>query len=111
MRLKSDFEKVHGGGRRIADGFFSMTYRANTLGAPRLGLAVAVRAAGSAVARNRLRRIVKESFRRAQHELPAVDLVVSVRAAARDATAPALNAALALLWQKVAAQCASSPRA
>ncbi len=110
MRLKADFEKVQGGGKRIADSYFSMTFRPNDLGAPRLGLAVAVRTAGNAVARNRVRRIVKESFRLAQHELPAVDLVVGARARVKDAPARDLHTSLGSLWGKVAARCASSSR-
>ena len=85
-----------------------MTARANDAGAPRLGLAVAVRVAGGAVARNRLRRLIRESFRLRQHELPAVDLVVSARPAARAASAEALRASLAALWKKVSEQCATS---
>ena len=72
------------------------------MGAPRLGLAVAVRAAGGAVARNRLRRLIRESFRLHQHTIPALDLVVGCRPSARAAPAPVLRASLAALWGKVA---------
>ena len=86
-----------------------MTARANAVGGPRLGMAVAVKVAGSAVARNRLRRLVRESFRLHQRELPPVDLVVSARPASRTAAAPVLRASLAALWKKVSEQCAASP--
>lgn len=108
MRLKADFERVQGGGQRIADSYFSMTFRPNDLGAPRLGLAVAIRTVGTAVARNRVRRIVKESFRLAQHALPAVDIVVAARARVKGAVSRDLRASLATLWNKVASRCASS---
>ena len=85
-----------------------VTATSNESGAPRLGLAVAVRAAGGAVARNRLRRIIRESFRLHQHELPAVDMVVSMRPKAREATSEVLRASLAGLWKKVGEQCVTS---
>lgn len=78
-------------------------------GGPRIGLAVAVRIAGGSVERNRIRRVIRESFRLHQHELPAVDLVVSARARARGASGPEMHAALAALWKKVAGICATSP--
>jgi ribonuclease P protein component len=110
LRTKPDFQKVHGAGKRIADSFFSMTVRPNDLGAPRLGLAVAIRTVGNAVARNRVRRIVKESFRLTQHELPAIDIVVAARVPVKGAAAADLHASLGMLWKKVAKQCASSSR-
>ncbi len=109
LRRKGDFNAAYARGRRTSDGLFSVTVRVNDAGAPRLGLAVAVRVAGSAVARNRLRRIIRESFRLHQHELPAVDLVVSARPTARGATPQVLRASLAALWKKVTEQCATSP--
>jgi ribonuclease P protein component len=108
VRHKRDFDAAYARGRRMADGFFAVTVRRNDLGAPRLGLAVAVKVAGGAVSRNRLRRIIRESFRVHQRELPAADLVVSARPPARTATASALRESLAALWKKVGEQCATS---
>ena len=102
LRRKSDFDAAYARGRRLGDGFFTVIALANDVGAPRLGLAVAVRAAGGGVARNRLRRLIRESFRLQQAALPALDLVVSVRPRARAATAQELRASLAALWLKVA---------
>lgn len=101
LRRKSDFDAAYARGRRLSDGFFTVIATANELGAPRLGLAVAVRAAGGAVARNRFRRIIRESFRLHQHTLPALDLVVGVRPKVREVPASALRESLAALWRKL----------
>ncbi|HUL47854.1 MAG TPA: ribonuclease P protein component [Steroidobacteraceae bacterium] len=101
LRRKREFDAAYARGRRLNDGFFTVIATANEIGAPRLGLAVAVRAAGGAVARNRLRRIIRESFRLNQRSLPALDLVVSVRPQARAVPARALHASLAALWRKL----------
>ncbi len=69
---------------------------------------MAVRAAGSAVARNRLRRLIRESFRLHQREIPAVDVVVGARPAAAAASGPTLRQSLAALWKRVGEQCATS---
>jgi ribonuclease P protein component len=108
LRRKKDFDAAYARGRRLGDGYFGMTATANTAGVPRLGLAVAVRVAGGAVERNRIRRVIKESFRMHQEQLPAVDLVVSARPKARDAAGALLRESLEGLWKKVAEQCATS---
>lgn len=90
------------------DGFFTVTARPNDRACARLGLAVSLKVTGNAVARNRLRRIVRDSFRLHQHMLPAADIVVAARPRVREASGEHLRASLAGLWKKVAKQCAGS---
>jgi ribonuclease P protein component len=108
LRSKLQFDALYASGRRIDDRFFGLRIRSNGLAHPRIGLAVAVKTAGSAVARNRLRRLIRESFRLAQHQLPAVDVVVAAKFAATGAPPASLRASLATLWQRVASACATS---
>ena len=103
VRRKVEFEAAYKRGRRVSDGLFTMTVRANDVGGPRLGLAIAARTIGNAVARNRLRRLIRESFRLHRSALPALDIVVSGRAPAHEASPAILRAALERLWQRIAA--------
>ena len=50
----------------------------NDLGHARLGLSVS-RHVGVAPRRNRIKRLLRESFRATQHDMPAYDLVIVVR--------------------------------
>jgi ribonuclease P protein component len=108
LRSKPQFDAVYASGRRIDDRFFGLRVKPNGLGFPRIGLAVAVKTAGNAVRRNRLRRLVRESFRLVRHELPAVDIVVAAKFPAAGAPPSTLRASLATLWQRVANTCATS---
>ncbi len=64
-------------------------------------MAVSVRAAGSAVRRNGIRRVIRESFRLHQHELPAMDVFITARDQARHTPNAELFASLERLWQRV----------
>jgi ribonuclease P protein component len=108
LRSKPQFDAVYAAGRRVDDRFFGLRVKPNGLGFPRIGLAVAVKTAGNAVRRNRLRRLIRESFRLARHELPAVDIVVAAKFPATEAPPTTLRASLATLWKRVASTCASS---
>ncbi|NKN34109.1 ribonuclease P protein component [Marichromatium bheemlicum] len=55
---------------------FVVLFRANGNGYARLGLAISKKCARRAVDRNRLKRLVRESFRNHHHTLPGVDVVV-----------------------------------
>mgnify|MGYP003471056350 FL=1 len=78
-----------------------MIARPNGLGHARLGLAVGVRAAGNAVNRNRVKRVVREAFRHIRQELPAVDLVVNARPAAGKASNADMTASVVALWNRI----------
>jgi ribonuclease P protein component len=68
---------------------------------PRLGLAIATRVFGSAVARNRIKRLARESFRLNQQSLPAVDVPVTALDAARRAAPRELRASLDKHWKTI----------
>jgi ribonuclease P protein component len=105
---KSQFDTVYRHGVRSADAMFLVVAQRNELGHARLGLSVGVRTAGSAVKRNRLKRLIRESFRHAASELPPVDLVVNARPAAASAERGALGASLSRHWRRVGEKCAQS---
>ncbi len=91
-------------GRRFSDAYFTVSVLANHETHPRLGLAIATKSCGSAVVRNLIKRLARESFRLNQHELPAVDVTIAARDAARLASPSALRASLAKLWKSIARQ-------
>lgn len=98
----ADFKRAFAHGRKLRNEFFNLNVIANDLQHPRLGLAIAARAVGNAVQRNRIKRQIRESFRLAQATLPAHDIVVGARSGAEAASAAALRAALAQLWTRMA---------
>ncbi len=87
---------------KSGDRYFTVLARANDLGYPRLGLAIARKVAKSAVVRNRIKRVIRESFRHNQLWLGGRDYVVMGRpgVAAQDNTI--LFAALHRHWQRIA---------
>jgi ribonuclease P protein component len=85
---------------------FAILARESGQSHPRLGLSVAARIIGNAVARNRIKRVVRESFRLVQHELPNVDIVVNARSGAKSASHGELRRSLDQHWQSVRKKCA-----
>ncbi len=67
---------------------------------PRLGLAIAKRCAPHAVARNRIKRVIRESFRHVRDDLKPMDLVVLCRRAAVEADNATLYDSLARHWKR-----------
>jgi ribonuclease P protein component len=61
--------------------WFTLAASPNTLGRSRIGIIVPRRLVATAVQRNRIKRIVRDIFRRTSPPLPAVDLVIQVHAA------------------------------
>ncbi|MGB0893154.1 MAG: ribonuclease P protein component [Parashewanella sp.] len=73
----------------------------NNLDHPRVGLTVAKRFVKKAHDRNHVKRIIRESFRLKQHDLPAVDIVVLVRQGVLDMDNAALHKLVNKLWRKL----------
>lgn len=108
LHNKSDFDRVYKDARRFADALFAIFVRSNNGPQARLGLSIAARIIGGAVRRNHLKRLIRESFRHHQHELPAVDIVINARAGARNADNATIVRSLERHWRTVSERCASS---
>ena len=77
VRHRPDFERAYGSGRRLAGRFMTVFVVANHTTTTRLGVA-ATGKLGSAVVRNRAKRLARELFRRRQQ--PAgLDIVIVPR--------------------------------
>jgi ribonuclease P protein component len=103
------YDRVFADARRSADRYFTVLVRAREQAAgdgpipsARLGLAISKRSAPRAVARNRIKRVIRDSFRHARPALPGADLVVLCRRAAVAADNATLRASLATHWQECA---------
>ena len=113
LKRRSDFRAVTqaagAGARAHASAFILQARPRAESGPPRVGFTVS-KQVGNAVERNRIRRLVREEFRLAQRELPALDLIVSARSQARDATRAELRADLSQLLLKIRERCARSSK-
>ena len=108
VRQAADFKRLYAKGQRLSAAGFTAVVLANARGAPRLGLSIAARVLRRAVERNRMRRLIRESFRHHQHALPALDIVIGLRASHERTDSVQLRRSLEKLWQKISATCASS---
>jgi len=107
LRSSAQFKAALGSACVSRDPCFAVYARPNGLATARLGMGVSVRVARSAVARNRIKRQVREAFRAARADLPPVDVVVLARSAAAGTAGPDLRRALSRHWQRVA-RCSES---
>jgi len=96
-----EFDYVFERARRSSNRCFTVLARANTNTAstPRLGLIISKRCAKSAVRRNRLKRLIRESFRRNKEDLKGLDIVVLGKAAAVSKTNQELLTLLNRHWK------------
>jgi ribonuclease P protein component len=82
---------------------FTVLFRPNDSGEPRLGLAIGKKNCRLSTARNRLKRIIRESFRQNRQVMGGVDLVVLNQPAAARASNKALFESLDSHWTRVSA--------
>lgn len=97
---KAAFSRVFAKARRSRDQHFTILFRKTDHANARLGMAVAKKNCRLAVARNRLKRIIRESFRRHQATLSGLDIVVMNNKGAEGASNRELFASLASHWQQ-----------
>ncbi len=96
------YSRVFDKARRSRDDWFTVLCRQNDLEIARLGLAISKKNCRKAAARNRIKRLVRESFRLHQQELAGLDIVVMNKRSTADATNAALFDSLSGHWKRCA---------
>ncbi len=95
------FEKA----TRSRDELFTVFCRRSDEDLARLGLAISKKLCRRATARNRIKRVIRESFRQHQELLAGLDVVVINRAAAANADNPTMMISLEQHWGRCAKTC------
>ena len=99
LTRRAEFERVlRQRSVRIASGAFVALALANTGDGARLGMIIGKRHLPRSVDRNRVKRVIRESFRRQRVGLPHLDIVIQLAARARDVEVPR---ALDEIWQRL----------
>ena len=107
--LKPDeFSRVFKKAIRSSDKMLTVLAAPNKLGYSRLGLAISKKNAKRAVDRNRIKRIIRESFRQNQTRLPEVDLVIMAKPQTKAAVNSDIFTSLEHHWNRLIKQCAKS---
>jgi ribonuclease P protein component len=83
---------------RVASGAFVAIALPNASNSARLGMIIGKRQLPRAVDRNRVKRVVRESFRRIRVALPPIDVVVQLTSKGRTVDA---SSALDEIWQRL----------
>lgn len=101
----SDFSQVFQEATAATSPSITILARKNELGHSRLGLAIAKKRVKKAVARNRIKRIARDSFRHHQQHLPSIDIVLMAKSGADLKTNEELHSTMEKLWKKIAQRC------
>ena len=96
-----DYRTVFNGAQlKVSDRNLLILATPNQLPYPRVGLVIAKKNVRLAVQRNRVKRIIRESFR-LQYSLPNLDIVVLARKGMGDLDNPALRRLIEQSWQRL----------
>ena len=86
---------------RSSDQIWTLLARQNNFTDARLGMAISKRVLNRAVDRNRIKRIVRESFRRHKQELCGMDVIVMCKQGVKQMENMELFDSLNVLWARV----------
>jgi ribonuclease P protein component len=104
LRNAAEYKRVFDRSVRSSDNYFTILARPNVIGYPRLGLAITKKRIRLAVGRNRVKRIIRESFRQTQTLFDA-DYVVLAGRQCQKADNVQLFQSLTHHWQLLNKKC------
>ncbi len=101
LRQRQAFDHVFSQPKKSYDRYWVVLARANNCSHARLGLVISKKRARLAVQRNRLKRLIRESFRQQQFLIKPLDIIVLARDGLLKADNTTLRTALAQHWKRL----------
>jgi ribonuclease P protein component len=105
----ASYDRVFKRAKKSSDEFFSVLWRTNVLSEARLGLAISKKNIKRAVDRNRVKRVVRESFRLHQDSLSGLDIVVLSRRGLQVGDSARVRNSLEKHWERIAKAAEQKP--
>lgn len=99
---KQDFQSVFAKPHKLTHKSLIVLYKFNHLSCARLGIIISKHQVKLAVNRNRMRRVVRESFRQRKEALKGLDIVVLMRSECSPQGKKALRDDIDNLWLRLA---------
>ena len=96
---KSDYDNVFNQAKKVVTAEFIFLYCENTVGQARLGLALSKKMIAKSHDRNRIKRLLRETFR--VRCLPAIDIVVLARNGVARVQNSTVIPKLSIVWDKL----------
>lgn len=100
---KVEYDYVFEAAKKIVTSEYILLYRKNNLGYARLGLALSKKRIAKAHDRNRIKRLLRESFR--QMPLPAVDMIFLAKTGVEKRNNADIFIKLSKTWEQLTAFC------
>lgn len=100
LLTKNDYDFVFNQAKKVVTPHFTILYRDNLVGHARLGLALSKRVIAKAHDRNRIKRILRETFRTTS-QLSAVDIIVLAKSGVAKVENAVLICNLGQAWNKL----------
>lgn len=101
---KSDYDHVFSKAKKITHREFVILYRKNNQGYARLGIALSKKMIAKAHDRNRIKRLIRESFRN-NTQLPCIDIILLARTGVAMIEHSVLTNTLSKTWEQLSAPC------
>jgi ribonuclease P protein component len=103
---QTDFQTVFAKPQRTGSKNLLALWQVNHFSHARIGIITSKRVARLAVTRNRIRRILRESFRHTKHSLGAIDIVLLTRQSCASLSSLELRKEADSLWKRVSTSAA-----
>ena len=101
LLTKTEFQAVFDAAKKFSQRYWLALYKPNAQNNARVGIMVGKRAVPLAVDRNTIKRVIRESFREHQGNLPGLDIIVMARHQCNILTKIELREGIEKLWQNL----------